>query len=164
MSAVAEVLVNLQAQVRTYRRLLDLSQAQVVALRDRDVQAVHAILQEIELTMIDRGVVDQGRTAILGRVATELGLPIEAVNVRVIQEHAGDASLAEGIGACSAELKELIGDLDVVVGKNKALLEQELAMIDHMVRGMTRGPRLPTYGNTGAQDEPARLKLLDMQV
>lgn len=163
MSAVAEVLVNLQAQVHMYRRLFDLAQAQVVALRQRDMQAVHALLQEIELAMIDRSQVEQARGAMLDRLSVELGIHVDEINVAVVQQHA-EPAIAQGIAACSEELKQLIGDLDVVVGKNKALLEQELELIDHMVRGVTRGPRVPTYGSTGASDPSAHLKLLDMQV
>lgn len=162
-SAINEIVVNLDDQVRVYRRLLDLSQAQLVALQAQDVRTVHAILQEIELAMLERSKVDQRRSEVLMHIAQQLGIALEDVTASLLQQRA-DAPIGEAIANASAELRGLVGDLDGVVARNRALLEHELAIIDHMVHGMTTVPDKPTYAADGGQREAARLKLLDAQV
>ena len=162
--AVQEIVLNLGDQVRLYHRLLDLAQAQLAALQQQDVRLVHAILQEIEMVMLDRSKVEQRRGVAINTVAAELGIPSDEITASLLQGIA-DVPLAQALESASAKLRGLVKELDVVVGKNRVLLEHELAVIDHMVKGMTAVPAAnATYGKTGAQHELPRLKILDAQV
>lgn len=163
MSAVNEIVANLQEQVRVYRRLLELSQAQVDALLQQDVHTVHGVLQEIELSMLDRAKVEQYRTVVLDRICAETGLTIGEITASRLAQLA-EPAIAEAITSCSTELQGLIKELDAVVDKSRALLEQELAVIDGVIHGITVVAEPATYERTGDSSERTRRKLLDMQV
>jgi hypothetical protein len=163
MKAAHDMLANLEAQVAIYRRLLNLTQAQVAALRERDVKTVHAVLQEIELAMLDRGKIELQREQLLNVLAKELGVPVGEITVTLLQGIV-DEPIAEVLGRCSNELKHLIGDLDLVIARSRGLLEQELQLIDTMVLGVTRKADALTYGRTGNHGDVDRLKILDAQV
>ena len=159
-----EICTNLELQVRVWRRLLDLSQAQATALRAQDVHSVHAILQEIEMAMLERSRSEVRRSMLITAAAIELGIPESDVTRDAIAARC-DAALAGAMQAAAQELVELVGALDTAVARNTALLEQELAIIDVLVQGATldRGTRT-TYGKSGSQSEAPRLRLLDAQV
>lgn len=163
MRHVHEMLGNLEAQVDVYRRLLNLTQAQVVALRERDVKTVHAVLQEIELGMLDRARIDQQREMLLINLSAQLGVPKEEITVTLLQGLV-DAPIADLLAGHSQELRSLIGELDVVVTRSRALLEQELELIDQVVKTTTRRGDALTYARTGTRPDADRLKLLDAQV
>ena len=159
-----ELCTNLEDQVRVWRRLLDLSQAQLTALQAQDVQSVHAILQEIEMTMVDRSRTELRRSMLIDQTANELGVTTADVTRDLISAHC-DAPIASALATASAELRDLVTGLDDVVARNTALLEQELAIIEIMVRGATEDRSVrTTYGKSGNQSEAPRLRLLDAQV
>lgn len=163
-SIAHELCVNLEAQVRVWRRLLELSQAQAQALRAQDVHAVHAILQEIEITMLDRSRTEIKRSALVDQAAAELGMPAQEITRDVIAMRC-DAPLAQALQAAALELKQLVIELNEVVRRNSAMLEQELSIIDVMVRGATEDRTArTTYGKSGTRSEAPRLRLLDAQV
>jgi hypothetical protein len=164
MSAVHDVLVNLEDQVRLYRHLLELSSAQLAALRKQDVHSVHAILQEIEIAMLDRGKLEMQRSVVLSLAAAELGIGVEEITAARLEEAAG-APLGGEIARCADELRQIVTQLDEVVARNRAMLEHELGVIDQVVQGMTVDREAtPVYGKSGAQREVPRLRLLDAQV
>jgi len=159
-----EVLVNLSDQVRLYSHLLELSRAQLDAVRVQDVRSVHAILQEIEIAMLDRSRHEQRRELLIREVAAVLGIGQGEVTAARLQA-ACDAPIAAEIGRASEELRAIVKDLDDVVSRNRAYLEHELSVVDHMVKGMTVDrSATPTYMRSGAQRDTVRLKLLDAQV
>lgn len=159
-----ELCTNLEEQVRAWRLLLDLSQAQLQALQVQDVHAVHAILQEVEIAMLERSRAELRRGLLIEQAAAELGIPIVEVTRDRIAEHC-DAPIATAIERSADELRVLVVQLDGVVMRNRALLEQELEIIQVLVRGATKDHSASkTYGKTGSQSEAPRLRLLDAQV
>ena len=165
VAAIAqELCTNLGDQDRVWRRLLDLAQAQFDALSAGDVHAVHAILQDIEITMLDRSRAEVRRGMLMEQVAAALSMPVEDVTRDVIAVHC-DAPLGEALATSANQLRVLATELDLVVAKNKVLLEQELAIIDVLVQGATTDRSTKTtYAKTGSQNEAPRLRLLDAQV
>lgn len=160
---VGEIVLNLQEQVRAWRRMLDLSQAQRVALEAQDVHGVHAILQDIEVAMLDRSRTEVRRSVLVAQAASMLGIEPEAVT-RDLLVGCCDATLAAQLEAASDELRVLVVELDSVVARNRALLEQELAIIEVLVEGATVDTTArATYGKHGNQTEAPRLRLLDAQ-
>lgn len=159
-----ELCTNLQEQARVWSRLLELSRAQRTALEQQDVHAVHAILQEIEVTMLDRSRAELRRSMLVEQVGAELGVPSEQVTRELVASHC-DAPIASALDAAATELRELVGALGEVVTRNTALLEQELSIIELMVRGATEDRSAQhTYVKSGSRSEAPRLRLLDAQV
>lgn len=159
-----ELCLNLGEQARAWRHLLDLSHAQLHALQQQDVHSVHAILQEIEVAMLERSRTELRRSMLLTQAASMLGVPTDEVTRDVIVRHC-DAPLGEALEQAAEELRSLVVELDAVVARNAAMLEQELAIIEVLVRGATvdTSARM-TYGKHGMQQEAPRLRLLDAQV
>lgn len=163
-SIAHELCLNVQEQVRVWRRLLDLSLAQLQALQQQDVHSVHAILQEIEIAMLERSRTEVRRGVLLEQAAASLGIPSAQVTRDVIAAQC-DAPLGEALGRAAEELRALVVELDAVVARNAAMLEQELAIIEVLVRGATVDTSArTTYGKHGMQQEAPRLRLLDAQV
>jgi len=159
-----ELGTNLDEQTRVWRRLLDLSQAQLVALQAQDVHGVHAVLQELEMAMLDRSRTEVRRSMLIEQAAAELGIPADDVTRDRIAE-ACDAPIGEALARAAEELRVLVVELDAVVGRNTAMLEQELAIIEVLVKGVTTDTTAKkTYTKHGAQGETPRLRLLDAQV
>jgi hypothetical protein len=159
-----EVGLNVAEQARVWTRLLELSHVQRIALERQDVHAVHAVLQEIEVTMLDRSRVEVRRGMLLQQAAAVLGISVANVTRDVLTACMTPADAAQLVQAAE-ELRALVVELDAVVGRNAALLEQELAIIEVLVEGATIDTSVrATYGQHGMQSEAPRLRLLDAQV
>lgn len=159
-----ELVVNVQDQARVWQRLLELSQAQRRALEAQDVHAVHALLQEVEVVMLERSRAEVRRGMLLNQAAAMLGVTMEELTRDMI---AGccEPELARSLVTAAEELRALVVELDAVVGRNKVLLEQELQIIEVLVQGATVDTSIrATYGKHGSQQEAPRLRLLDAQV
>jgi hypothetical protein len=125
---------------------------------------VHAVLQEIEVVMLDRSRVEVRRGMLLQQAAAVLGMPVADVTRDVLVACMEPAEAAQLVQAAE-ELRALVVELDAVVGRNAALLEQELAIIEVLVEGATIDTSVrATYGQHGTQSEAPRLRLLDAQV
>jgi hypothetical protein len=161
---VHELCVNLEDQVRCWQRLLELSQVQMQALLAQDPHTVHQALQEIEVAMLDRARTEITRGRLMEAIASTLGVPPLQVT-RALLVQVSSAPVAESLERAANALQVLVGELDRVVEKNKALLEHELAVIDTLVKGITvdRTAR-PTYQAAGVQGDAPRIRLLDAQV
>ena len=160
----SELALNVGEQARVWHRLLELSMVQHEALRVQDVHTVHAVLQEIEITMLERSRTEVRRGVLLAQAAAVLGVPLESITRDVISAHC-DPATAERLRVAAEELRSLIVELDAIVHRNTTLLEQELSIIEVMVKGATVDTtQRATYGKQGTQTEAPRLRLLDAQV
>jgi hypothetical protein len=93
-----------------------------------------------------------------------LRLPVDEVTRDVVVEHC-DELLGHRLVRAAEELRALVVELDAAVGRNSAMLEQELAIIEVLVRGATVDVTArTTYGKHGMQQDAPRLRLLDAQV
>ncbi len=159
-----ELALNVDEQVRVWRRLLDLSITQLQALQVQDVHTVHAVLQEIEVAMLERSRTEVRRGVLLAQAGAVLGIPPESVTRDVVSAQC-DPATAHRLGVAAEELRSLIVELDAIVHRNSTLLEQELSIIEVMVKGATVDTtQRATYGKQGTQTEAPRLRLLDAQV
>ena len=163
-AVASELCLNVREQARVWQRLLDLSIAQLKALQVQDVHAVHAVLQELEVAMLDRSRTEVRRGMLLTQAAGLLGLPLESLTRDVIVTYC-EPELANELVTASEELRSLVVELDAVVARNSALLQQELQIIEVLVKGATVDTSVrATYGKHGMQQEAPRLRLLDAQV
>lgn len=158
-----ELVLNLKDQVRIWSRLLELSNAQRAALEVQDAHAVHAILQELEVVMLERSRSEVRRGLLISQIANQLSIEPNAVT-RDLLKGCLDWQLGTDLEQAAEELRALVVELDAVVERNRALLEQELSIIEVLVQGATVDTSVrATYGKQGAQSQAPRLRLLDAQ-
>lgn len=159
-----DVHANIVLQIHIWQRLLNLSEVQAQALKNQDVHSVHAVLQEIELTLLERSKAEHQRLVLIEYVALELGMEIAQVTREIITAYCDD-TLAKEIIDAAETLKSLIQELRFSVERNTSLLKQELEIIDVLVRGATEDrTTVSTYVKTGTRSEVPRLCILDAQV
>ena len=135
MSSVleAELLVHLDTQINSARKLLSLILEQGKAIRARDVDAVLGRLTEVQTEMGRRGALEQDRAALLQRAGAALGVPAAQVTLERLC-----ALVTPGAAATarerSAELRGLLAEIAREHGINRALMRQELAFLAHLTR------------------------------
>jgi hypothetical protein len=161
----AELLVHLDAQISSARRLLGSVLAQGKAIRARDVDAVIARLTDIQTEMGRRSSLEQDRAALLQRAATALGTSVAAVTLEHLCALVSPAA-AQAARDRSAELRGLLAEIAREHGINRALMRQELAFLAHLTRLIGHEPEAgyaqPGTGTT-QPSAPAIHRVLDLQ-
>lgn len=157
-----QVLSHLDAQLGSARRLLELVLAQGAAIRRREVEAVLARLSEIRTEMAMRERLEAERGALVARAGAALGVPGPAVTLDAL---AGLMPAAEAARARerSSELRGLLGEIAREHGINRALMRQELAFLDHLVRLIGEEPAAGYAPSPGGAAAPARHRVLDLE-
>jgi hypothetical protein len=150
----AELLVHLDQQIASARRLLGLMLEQGKAIRARDVEGVLARLAGVQTEMGRRGTLEAERAALLQGAGAALGVPatevtLERLCVLVTPEAAQSARER------SAELRGLLSEIAREHGINRALMRQELAFLSHLTR-MIGGEPEPGYQPGGGNPSAAR--------
>jgi hypothetical protein len=162
----AELLVHLDAQISSARRLLGFVLEQGKAIRARDVDAVIARLTDIQTEMGRRSSLEQDRAALLQRAATALGTSVAAVTLEHLCALVSPAA-AQAARDRSAELRGLLAEIAREHGINRALMRQELAFLAHLTRLIGHEPEAgyaqPGTGNTAQPAAPAIHRVLDLQ-
>jgi hypothetical protein len=156
----ASVLEHLDVQIASARRLLGSILAQGAAIRARDVETVLARLSEVKTEMNLRGSLEEQRTNLLVRAGIALGVPAPQVTLDAMTMlmPANEGARAR---QRSAELRGLLAEIAREHGINRALMRQELAFLDHLVRLIGQEPEggyrpggnepTPTYRVVDAQ-------------
>ena len=129
----AELLVHLDSQINSARRLLGMVLEQGKAIRKQDVESVMARLADIKAEMDLRGRLESERVTILTRAGAELGVEPAGVTLEGLMSLMSPAD-ADIAGARSAELRGLLDEIAREHGVNRALMRQELAFLDHLMR------------------------------
>ena len=162
----AELLVHLDTQVNSARRLLKLVLAQGAAIRARDIDAVLARLADIQSEMVGRGALEIERTDLLQRAGAALGVPPASVTLERLCALVTPGAARSAMER-SAELRGLLGEIAREHGINRALMRQELTFLSHLTRLIGHEPE-PGYRppGTGAGSGAATLatyRALDLQ-
>jgi hypothetical protein len=158
----AELLVHLDRQIESARRLLGYVLEQGTAIRARDVEAVLARLSDVQTEMVSRTKLEQARTGLLQRAGTALGVPpaqvtLERLCVLVTPEAARSAMER------SAQLRGLLSEIAREHGINRALMRQELTFLAHLTRVLGQEPE-PGYRPPGSSGPtPPTHRALDLQ-
>jgi hypothetical protein len=134
-----DVLIHLEAQIDSARRLLGSILGQGHAIRERDVDSVLARLADIKTEMDLRAHLEGERTDLLVRAGAQLGVPAAAVTLEAMTGLMNPA-IAEQARQRSAELRGLLDEVTREHGINRALMRQELAFLDHLVRLLAKEP------------------------
>jgi FlgN protein len=162
----AELLVHLDSQIASARKLLGLVLDQGKAIRARDVDAVLARLTDVQTEMGRRGALEQDRAALLQRAGAALGVPAAQVTLErlCVLVTPGAATTAR---ERSGELRGLLAEIAREHGINRALMRQELSFLAHLTRlvGQETEPGYGRPGETGggAASAPPIHRALDLQ-
>lgn len=128
-----EVVAHLEAQLVAARRLLQVVLEQGVAIRNRDVRAVVQLTGVLQAELQRRQLLETERLALLQRAGTRLGVPGGSVTLALL-ETLMDPDSAQVAGARSAELRGLLEVVQREHHVNRALMSQELAFLDHLLK------------------------------
>ena len=148
----AELLVHLDTQINSARRLLGFVLEQGKAIRKRDVDVVLARLTDVQTEMGRRGALEQERAALLQRAGAALGVPAAQVTLERLCSLVSPGA-AEAARQRSAELRGLLAEIAREHGINRALMRQELAFLSHLVR-LVGDEHETGYQPSGAPPEP----------
>jgi hypothetical protein len=142
-----DVLAHLEAQLQSTQRLLQTVLAQGVAIRAQDVDGVVRQVAAFQAELERRARLEEDRARLLARAGALLNMTPQAVTLSqltaLMPPH--DAALAT---ARSAELQGLLAQVTREHACNQALMRQELAFLDHLLR-------LVGAGGTGPADAGA---------
>ena len=154
------LLMHLDAQIASARRLYGSILAQGKAIRGRDVEAVVARLADVRNEMTLRATLEEQRTDLLVRAGVVLGVPAPGVTLEAMTSLMApqDGDRAREL---SAELRGLLDEVAREHGINRALMRQEMAFLDHLVRLIGQEPEAG-YGPPGADQTPTH-RVVDAQ-
>jgi hypothetical protein len=142
-----DLLAHLEAQLQSTTRLLQSVLAQGVAIRAQDVDGVVRQVAAFQAELERRARLEEDRAHLLARAGALLGMSPQAVTLTQLTAlmSPADAQLAH---ARSAELQGLLAELTREHACNQALMRQELAFLDHLLRLVGAGGMGP--GDAGA--------------
>lgn len=147
-----DVVDHLDHQLASARRLLAIVLRQGAAVRRRAATEVIATMSEIQQEMALRARLETERGALLARIAALLGLSAAAVTAEQLAAVL-PGPLAGAVTARSGELRGLLSEVAAEHRTNRALMRQELAFVDHLVRLMG-GDSAPAYTRSGSAGTP----------
>jgi hypothetical protein len=147
------VIAHLDAQIASARRLLDAVLRQGQAIRARKVDEVLARLSDIQVEMGRRAALEESRTAILNHAGAALQIPGHAVTLDALAELL-DQAQARIARERSAELRGLLAEIVREHAINRALMRQELAFLDHLMRELGAEPDTG-YADLAATSQPS---------
>ena len=148
-----EVLAHLDAQLVSVRRLLQVVLAQGAAIQKRDVANVVSLTGVLQAELQRRKLLEDERARLLERAGIRLGLPAGGVTLGLL-ERLMDAASAETARSRSAELRGLLEQVQREHYVNRALMSQELAFLDHLLRLAGHGETV--YDATGERPAARR--------
>jgi FlgN protein len=163
-----EVLAHLDAQLVAARRLLAIVLEQGAAIRVRDVHAVVAGTGLMQAELQRRDLVERERTRLLQVAGARLAINPGAVTI----EHLCalmDPATADLARVRSAELRGLLTEIRQEHHTNRALMQQELAFLDHLLR-IAEVDNIAGYAADGDLARPSgprlapRHRVLDLEV
>jgi hypothetical protein len=156
-----DVLAHLEAQLLATRRMLQVVLEQGAAIRARDVHRVVQLAGILQAETQRRAVLDGERSRLLDRAGSRLGVPGPSVTLTLLQTIMDPAG-AQAAQARSAELRGLLDELQREHTVNRAMMQQELAFLDHLLR-LADGDRSIGYDAAGERPAPAPTLVADHQ-
>lgn len=163
-----DVIAHLDAQLVSARRLLGIVLDQGAAIRQRDVQNVVALTGLLQVELQRRTRMERDRSRLLERAGVRLGVAPGAVSISLL-DTVMDPMRAPEAQARSAELRGLLEEVQREHHVNRALMNQELAFLDHLLR-LSDSDRHLGYDAAGDHNRTtgprlaSRHRMLDLEV
>ena len=157
-----DVIAHVGAQIVSARRLLASVLAQGAAIRARDVEGVLHRLTEMKTEMARRAGLERQRGDLLERAGRMLGVPAAGVTLEAMTSLMSPAD-AESARGLSSELKGLLAEIAREHGINRALMRQELAFLDHLVRLIGQQPEAGYAPHGGTETAAPVHRVFDTQ-
>lgn len=137
-----DVLSHLAAQLESARRMLAIVLEQATAIRQRAVPQVVKLATALQTEMHRREVIEAERLRLLERAGTHLHVSAGDVSLAMLANLMDEES-AEIARGRTAELRGMLVEIQREHTTNRALMQQELAFLDHLLR---------LAGNAGGYD------------
>jgi hypothetical protein len=163
-----DVLGHLETQLVSARRMLQIVLEQGAAIRARDVHNVVSLTGLLQAEVERRTMIENERTRLLERAGLRLGINPGAVSLSLMTTLM-TPDVAELATARSAELRGMLEELQREHHVNRALMNQELAFLDHLLRLVDTDRQLG-YDSAGDRSRPtaprlaSRHRVLDLEV
>jgi hypothetical protein len=162
-----EVINHLEAQLVAARRLLGVVLEQGAAIRNRDVRNVVQLTGLLQAELERRRLLENERMLLLARAGVRLGSNPASITVDMLQTLM-DPESAQLAAARSAELRGLLEEIRREHHVNRALMSQELAFLDHLMKlAGLGGHESYNAGGTRLSTKPADVtghRMLDLEV
>lgn len=137
-----DVLAHLATQMDSARRMLAIVLEQAGAIRQRAVPQVVRLASSLQTEMHRREVIEAERLELLERAGAQLGVSPGDVSIAMLANLMDDDS-AQLARSRTAELRGMLLEIQREHTTNRALMQQELAFLDHLLR---------LAGNAGGYD------------
>jgi hypothetical protein len=128
-----DVIAHLDAQLASARRLLAIVLDQGAAIRKRDVHNVVTLTGMLQAELQRRALIERDRARLLERAGAQLGVAPGAVTIGMLDAVMGPQRVDEAHSR-SAELRGMLEEIQREHHVNRALMNQELAFLDHLLR------------------------------
>jgi flagellar biosynthesis/type III secretory pathway chaperone len=163
-----DVIAHLDAQLGSARRLLAIVLEQGAAIRKRDVQNVVSLTGMLQAELQRRALIERDRARLLERAGARLGIAPTAVSISLL-DAVMDPERVDEAHARSAELRGMLEEIQREHHVNRALMSQELAFLDHLLR-LSDADRNLGYDSAGDHNRmrvprlASRHRVLDLEV
>ena len=137
-----DVLTHLASQLDSARRMLAIVLEQAAAIRQRAVPQVVKLATSLQTEMHRREVIEAERLELLDRAGAHLHVSPSDVSIAMLA-NLMDPESAEVAHNHTAELRGMLLEIQREHTTNRALMQQELAFLDHLLR---------LAGNAGGYD------------
>ena len=142
MLLTRDVLAHLATQLDSARRMLGIVLEQATAIRQRAVPEVVKLATSLQTEMHRREVIEGERIQLLARAGAQLHVSAGDVSIAMLA-NLMDEDSAEMARSHTAELRGMLLEIQREHTTNRALMQQELAFLDHLLR---------LAGNAGGYD------------
>jgi FlgN protein len=159
-----DVLGHLEAQLESAHRMLAVVLEQGAAIRERVVPEVVRLATALQAEMHRREVIELERLDLLERASLKLGASPADISIRMLTVLMDEdsATLARDR---TAQLRELLRKVQREHTTNRALMQQELSFLDHLLRlaGSAGGYANTGHQSTGRRGAPLHRPVFDLE-
>lgn len=128
-----DLLNHLDTQLASARRMLAIVLEQATAIRQRAVPAIVRLAGALQAEMHRREVIEIERLNLMQRAAVKLDVSANDVTMAMLTRLMDEDSAALAL-ARTADLRGMLADIQHEHETNRALMQQELAFLDHLLR------------------------------
>lgn len=151
-----DVLAHLSVQLGSARRMLAVVLEQATAIRQRAVPNIVRLAGALQAEMHRRQIIEIERDQLMERAGLTLGLSASDVSISMLMT-VMDEDSAQIAGQRTAELRDLLDEIQREHRTNRALMQQELAFLDHLLRLAGSGGGYDSAGERVSARQSTRL-------